>query len=68
MVNLVVRLLWFVAGGVTSWFITEGTIRFSIFQMMMTIVLIVALLVAAVYLPALVRTLRGENPHDEAGR
>ena len=61
MVNLLARLLWFVAGAATSLFVTSDTLRFSIFQAMAAIVIVVALIVAAVYLPVLAGRLRGRD-------
>ncbi|WP_395667217.1 hypothetical protein [Methylocella sp.] len=52
------------SGAVSSLILPDGTMRFSIFQAMATIVLIVAFILLAVYLPVLVRRLRGE-PDDE---
>ncbi|WP_374306029.1 hypothetical protein [Methylocella sp.] len=61
MISLAVRALWFLAGAVSGLFVADGTVRFSIFQAMAVIVLIVALILLAVYLPELVRRLRGEK-------
>ncbi|WP_395698712.1 hypothetical protein [Methylocella sp.] len=61
MYDLAASALRFLSGAVSSLFLPDGTVRFSIFQAMAMIVLIVALILLAVYLPVLVRRLRGEK-------
>lgn len=58
MIDLIARAFSGVAGAITALFVRGEPLRFSIFQMMVSLLLIIFLLLAAIYLPAIFRALK----------
>ncbi|MDE0855431.1 MAG: hypothetical protein OSA97_13515 [Nevskia sp.] len=52
MLGLFARMLLFLAAGVTSWFVAKNAENFSVFQMIVAVLLFVAVLFAAAFWPS----------------
>ena len=52
MINWVYRILWFVAGIVTGWFVSEDALNFGVIQMVVTLLLITGVVALIAFWPA----------------
>ncbi|OOO19709.1 hypothetical protein [Agrobacterium pusense] len=54
---ILARLPFALAGVVTGWFVAEGTVRYDIVQLGVSLVMLAAFLACGIYAPAILRAL-----------
>ena len=63
--NLVIRIVMALAAVITGWFVAQDTARFSVVQMVVSLLIISALVIMAAFWPSLLSWLRNPRKPDD---
>lgn len=63
--NLVIRVVMALAAVITGWFVAQDTAKFSVVQMVVSLLIISALVIMAAFWPSLLSWLRNRGKPDD---